>query len=234
MTAPELVIARGPEYIRLETEPESPRVPHPRAPRKKHARIDVRDFLRRRTLRLEIIEYFYLVVRLQRARTVLAEYVLDLRFVDPEVKVTRHIAARWLAATLFLATLAVAIGLRIDSSAAPDNLLAACFIVSGLAVASAVICIYRTTDTVSVRSLHGHARLFEYTSSVGAIRLLRPFLAKLSAHIRIAIAARRPSKALHLRDEMREHFRLHEAGVLSTEEYETGKARILAEHGAAH
>ena len=59
---------------------------------------------------------------------------------------------------------------------------------------------------------------------------MRPFLIKLSAHVRIAVAARRPSKALHLRDEMREHARLHETGVLSKLEYEAGKVRILAEH----
>jgi hypothetical protein len=52
----------------------------------------------------------------------------------------------------------------------------------------------------------------------------------LSAHLRIAVAARRPAKALHLRDEMREHARLHEAGVISKVEYEGGKARILAAH----
>jgi hypothetical protein len=44
------------------------------------------------------------------------------------------------------------------------------------------------------------------------------------------MAARRPSKAMHLRDEMREHARLHETGVLSKLEYEACKARILAEH----
>ena len=31
----------------------------------------------------------------------------------------------------------------------------------------------------------------------------------------------------------REHFRLKEAGVLSNEDYEQSKARILAEHGRA-
>jgi hypothetical protein len=232
MPAPEFVRVRGPEYVKLETEPESPQVPHPRASRKTHARVDVPDVLRRRALRLEIIEYFYLAVRMQRARSVLAEYVLDLRFVDPAVKVTRHIASRWLAAALILATLAVGIGLRIDSSAAPDNLLAACLIVSGLSLASVVIGIYRTTETVTVYSLYGRAKLFEYTSSLGAIRALRPFLKKLAAHVRIATAARRPSKALHLRDEMREHFRLHQGGVLSAEEYETGKGRILAQHAS--
>jgi hypothetical protein len=61
-------------------------------------------------------------------------------------------------------------------------------------------------------------------------RALRPFLAKLLAHVRIASAARRPLKAQHLRDEMREHARLHQTGVLSTVEYEACKVRILAEH----
>jgi hypothetical protein len=233
MPSIEFLAARGPEYVRLETEPESPKVPHPRASRKTHARVDVSDILRRRELRLEIIEYFYLVVRLQRARSVLSEYVVDLRFVDPSVQVKRQIAFRWLVSALVLATLAVGIGLRIDSSAAPDNLVAACFIVAGLAVASAAIGIYRTTETVTVYSLYGRARLFEYTSTLGAIRVLKPFLTKLAAHIRIAVAARRPSKAQHLRDEMREHFRLHQTGALSAHEYETGKTRILAQHARA-
>jgi hypothetical protein len=59
---------------------------------------------------------------------------------------------------------------------------------------------------------------------------VRPFTQKLAAHIRIAIAARRSSRVEHLRDEMREHFRLKEAGVLPNEEYEACKRRILAKH----
>jgi len=230
MPSIEFLAEREPEYVRLETEPESRKIPHPRAARKTHARVDVPDLLRRRELRLEIIEYFYLVVRLQRARVVLSEYVVDLRFVDPAVEVKRHIALRCLVSALVFATLAVGIGLRIDSSASPDNLVAACFILAGLAVASAVIGIYRTTETVTVYSCYGRAKIFEYTSTLGAIRILKPFLTRLAAHIRIAIAARRPSKAQHLRDEMREHFRLHQTGALSADEYETGKSRILAQH----
>ena len=37
-------------------------------------------------------------------------------------------------------------------------------------------------------------------------------------------------RAERLRDEMREHFRLKEAGVLSQEQYEASKARILGQH----
>jgi hypothetical protein len=50
------------------------------------------------------------------------------------------------------------------------------------------------------------------------------------AHIRLAAAARRPTKGEHLRDEMREHQRLRELGVLSVSDYEQSKARILGQH----
>lgn len=217
------------EYILLESD-EQPTVPHPRASRKRHARVEAPDRIRRRVLRLEIFDYFYLAVRVQRAQSVTAEYVLDLRFVDPSVRMSRHIATRWLVATLVLAALAVAIGLRVQGSAAPGNWLVACLIASTLAVGAGFVCAYRTTETLAVFSIHGRARLLEYTGMLGLGRALRPFLIKLSAHVRIAIAARRRSKALHLRDEMREHARLHETGVLSKPEYEAGKVRILAAH----
>ena len=220
------------EYILLESD-EQHTVPDPRASRKRHARVEAPDRIRRRVLRLEIIDYFYLAVGVQRAQSaqsVIAEFVLDLRFVDPSVRMSRHIATRWLVATLLLAALAVAIGLRVQGSAAPGNWLVACLIASTLAVGAGFVCAYRTTETLAVFSIHGRARLLEYTGMLGLGRALRPFLIKLSAHVRIAIAARRRSKALHLRDEMREHARLHETGVLSKPEYEAGKVRILAAH----
>ena len=217
------------EYILLESD-EQHAVPHPRASRKRHARVDVPDRIRRRVLGLEIIDDFYLIVRVQRSQSVMAEYVLDLRFVDPSVRMSRHIATRWLLATLLLAALAVAIGLGVPGSAALGNWLVACLTASTLAVGAGFVCAYRTTETLAVFSIHGRARLLVYTGTLGLRRALRPFLAKLSSHVRMAIAARRPSKALHLRDEMREHARLHETGVLSKAEYEACKARILAEH----
>mgnify|MGYP003579363988 CR=1 FL=1 len=217
------------EYILLESD-EQPTVPHPRASRKRHARVDVPDRIRPRVLRLEIIDDFYLIVRVQRSQAVMAEYVLDLRFVDPSVRMSRHIATKWLVATLLLATLAVAIGLGVQDSAATGNWLVACLTASTLAVGAGFVAAYGTTHTLAVFSVHGRARLLEYTGTLGLRRALRPFLTKLSSHVRMAIAARRPSKALHLRDEMREHAALHETGVLSKQEYEACKARILAQH----
>ena len=101
-----------------------------------------------------------------------------------------------------------------------------------LVLGAALVSLYRTTESWALRSIHGKAPLLECTGGLGTLRSVRPFAAKLAAHVQIAIAARRPSKNEHLRDEMREHFRLKQAGVLSEEAYEASKMRILGTHTA--
>lgn len=216
------------EHILLESDTRE--VPDPRSPHKMHGRVEVRSLLRRKALQLELIDYYYLVVRRYRSGFLRAEYVIDLRFVDSSLAFSRRVASRWILATLMLAALGSAIALRVQLSAAPGNWLIACVVVCGMAIGTAVVCIYRTTETVELFSSHGRARLLAFTSGIGAIRALKPFKAKLAAHIRLAIAARRPTKGQQLRDEMREHFRLRETGVLSAEDYESSKERILAGH----
>lgn len=218
------------EHVLLESD-EARTVPDPRASRKRHGVVEVPDRIRRRVLRLEIIDYFYLIVRVQRAKVLMAEYVLDLRFVDPKVSLQRHIASAWLIAALVLTSLAIGVGLRAEDSAAAGRWLMACGGLSILALGAIVVGAYRTTENLSICSVHGRAKLFEHTGALGTARALRPFLRQLLAHVKIATSARRPSKALHLRDEMREHARLHQTGVLSSVEYEACKVRILAEHG---
>jgi hypothetical protein len=220
------------EHILLESDER--KVPHPRCSRKVHARIQLQSRLRRGSLQLELIDYYYLVVRSYRSHSVASEYTLDLRFADSSLAMSRHFASRWFMAALLLGVLAGAIAFRIASSAAPAGWLVACGIVSAMAVAAAIVCVYRTTETIAMYSAHGRAKLFQFTSGFGAQKGFRLFTNKLAAHIKLAIAARRPMRSEHLRDEMREHFRLRETGVLSVEEYEASKARILAEHPPSH
>jgi hypothetical protein len=219
------------QHILLESDER--KVPHPRCSRKLHARIELQSWLRRRALQLELIDYYYLVVRSVRSRSVSTEYVLDLRFADASFGQSRHFASHWLLAALVLVALAGAIAWRIADSASPLAWLVACGIVSAMALAATIVCLYRTTETISMYSVHGRAKLFEFTSGLGAKRAFKPFTSKLAAHIKLALAARRPLRAEHLRDEMREHYRLRENGVLSPEDYEVSKTRILAEHTPA-
>jgi hypothetical protein len=100
-------------------------------------------------------------------------------------------------------------------------------------VLTTLIAAYRTTGTVRLLSTHGQARLLEFVGDLGTLRAIRRFTPKLAAHLHLAAAARRPAKADQLRDEMREHQRLRQLGVLTEVDYEASKGRILAQHDRA-
>jgi hypothetical protein len=216
------------EHILLESDFHQ--VPDLRAARKVHARIAFRSRLRGRLTQLEIIDYYYLSVRAY-SRSSSLEYVLDLRFVDTP-HVSRHIAWRWITASLLLTTLAC--GIMQLGSAAPQwwqrYALPLCAAVTGAWAVATLLAVYRTTETVRLLSSVGAARLLDCTGGLGTVRGLRRFMAKVAAHVRLAAAARRSTKAAHLRDEMREHVRLKQLGVLGEPEYESAKARILGRH----
>jgi hypothetical protein len=220
------------EHILLESDTRQ--VPDLRDARTVHSRIEFRSRLRRRVLQLEIIDYYYLAVR-SRTRTGMLEYVLDLRFVDAPRRL-RHISWRWISFSLVFAVLAIGIASRIDLSAMrwwQHNWLPVTGTLIGVWTFATLVALYRTSETFSLVSMHGAARLLECTGGLGTFRVFRPFMAPLAAHIRLAAGARRHTKAEHLRDEMREHLRLKEIGALSAGEYEKAKARILGQHSGA-
>jgi hypothetical protein len=138
-----------------------------------------------------------------------------------------------MTASAVFATLAVGVASWIHGSSSPwwqHQWLPVLGTLSALALGAGFVSFYRTTKTLTVLSVNGQARLLELTGGVGTFQAIRRFSKALTAHVQASIRARRRSRAEHLRDEMREHLRLKEAGVLSDQEYETSKRRILARH----
>src|SRR5256886_5539790 len=182
------------EHILLESDLRQ--VPDLRDARTVHARIEFRSRLRRRVLQLEIIDYYYLSVR-SHSRSIVLEYVLDLRFVDAPRRL-RHIAWRWIALSLLLIALASGMASRIDSSAThwwQDDWLAVRITLMVVWAFATLVAVYRTTETVSLFSTHGAARLLECTGGLGTFYVLRGFMKKLAAHIRLAAAGRPRTEA---------------------------------------
>lgn len=219
------------EHILLESDDRE--VPTLETARRIHARLVVHGGRWRRSMELALIDYFYLSVRTARAQTVDARYVVDLRFVDPAPELTRRIAWRWIAACAAFLALGLFGAREVAESTTPwwrHELLPATAALLGVAACALFAAVHLTTETVALVSAHGRVRLVAHTGSVGTFRALRGFLPRLDAHLRVACGARRRSRAEHLRDEMREHFRLRSAGALTEEEYESAKRRILATH----
>jgi hypothetical protein len=222
---------RAAEHILLESDERT--VPVLRGARKIHARLRVHNSLRRRSVELALIDYHYLSVQTWRLGRPALEYVLDLRFVDPKLRLSRHIAWRWIRATAVLAALTVGVASWIHASSTPwwqHDWLPVFGALLGLTVCSGLVATYRTTKTLELFSVNGQARLVELTGGVGSFGAIRRFTHALTAHVTIAIGVRRTTRGAHLRDEMREHTRLREVGALSAQEYETSKRRILARH----
>jgi hypothetical protein len=65
---------------------------------------------------------------------------------------------------------------------------------------------------------------------IGSAKAGKAFFVELIKDINTAKTARPQARAQFLRDEMREHHRLHALGVLPDADYEASKARILASH----
>ena len=219
------------EHIILESDVRE--IPQLRSRRREHASLQCRSRLQRRSLNLSIIDYYFLGVRLVQRATAPLEYVLDLRFVDPSFSMTRRVPWRCIWAALALTAAAAVCALWYAAETALRERHVAALVVAALFAATTLaylVVAARLVETVTVRSLHGRAAVLEYRGGAGTLRRVRPFMRKLAAHVQLAAAARRASMAEHLRDELREHYRLKEAGVLAGETYDACKARILARH----
>jgi hypothetical protein len=221
------------EHIVLESE--TPReLPKASAPRRIHATLQCASRLRRRALNLAIIDYHYLAVSLRRGKDT-SDYVLDLRFIDPSLALTRNIPWRWILSAFVLTALTV-LSFRSASILAMGPLQHFMPRIAATLCAASV-CAYLVVavllfETVAFHSIHGRATLVEYTAGPGMLRAARPFMRKLAAHIQLAAQSRRLTKAEQLRDELRDHHRLMEEGVLSAEVYDASKASILAQHAS--
>ena len=220
------------EHIVLESDERE--IPQLRSRRREHASVQCRSRLLRRSVRLSIIDYYYLGVRRAQHPAAPLEYVLDLRFIDPSFALQRRIPWQWIwTAVVLTAAAAVTCVLWYAAEMALRERHVAALACAALLAGTALACLQvaaRLVETVTLYSLHGRAAVLEYRGGAGTLRRVRPFLRKLAAHVQLAAAARRASMAENLRDELREHYRLKEAGVLAVETYDACKMRILARH----
>lgn len=221
---------RGAEHILLESDERE--VPTRVTARRIHAELALPGGRWRRSTNLALIDDYFLSVRIARTQFTDSRYVVDLRVVDPAPRLVRRVAWRWLAICTACLAPAVLGAREIAGTAAwwRHEWLLPVAGLFGAAACALFAAIYLTTETVTLLSAHGRAQLVTHTGSLGTFRAFRRFLPLLDAHLRMAAGARRRSLALQLRDEMREHFRLKEAGALPDAEYAAAKRRILATH----
>lgn len=181
---------------------------------------------------LSILQGHYLGVRSVRADGKAREYQFDLRFARPAPVREHHVPWAWLAGAAAVALLgAGALAWAWSSGASVrEPFVVAGFFSVVIGIVALVASARRATTSLQVRSVHGNAPLVGVTDGLGSFRQDSGFFAELGSCTEAARRARPQEKQAYLCDQMREHYRLHQLGVLTDHQYESSKARILAAH----
>ena len=224
-------VARA-EHISIEGEPEDFSPPAKQPHRITRHSYTLASRLRGCVTELSILEGHYLGVRAVRPDAEPRKYQLDLRFVDPKPVRVRRISWTWLVVTLGLAALGAGALASAWSSHAPlfSSRVLGGSVALCLSVAAALLFLRRTTESLEFRSAHGDATLVAVIGGVGSARSGKKFFVEMIKSINAAKLERKQAAQQLLRDEMREHHRLREVGVLSEAQYAQSKAKILASH----
>lgn len=223
------------EHISLDAgrDDDSIATPKKRPHRPTRVSYTLASRLRGCSTQLGLLEEHFLAVQLTRPDSEPRKYDFDLRFVNAKPVIVRHIAWFWLALAISLAALATcALWMLWPQNAA--QWLSPVPLTSGAAllasVGSVLMFLRRTTESLEFTSVHGGVTLVSVTGAIGSARDGKKFFVELIKSINAAKAARPQPPHQFLRDEMREHHRLRELGVLSEAQYSTSKSRILASH----
>jgi hypothetical protein len=226
-----IVIARG-EHIHIEAEPDAVSAPAPLRRRKVRSSLALKSRLRGCETEVAIHDDHFVAVRTVRPDGQSRKYEVDLRFANPKPLLVRSVSWFWLGLTACLLLLAAGGMWSTWSDAArwssPIFLTAAATLL--IAAGTTVIFLRRTVESLEFISMHGGATLVSVVGGIGSARAHKRFFIDLIKSINAAKAERPQERPQFLRDEMREHHRLRELGVLSEEQYEQSKARILASH----
>jgi len=227
-----IAIARA-EHISIEAAPEESPAPARRARGKVRASYALKSPLRGCETELALLDDHYLSVRSVRPDGLPKKYDVDLRFANAQPVRVREISWTWLIVTIGLIALASgAIVSALATSPQPWSRpgFIAALVTLLVSVGTFLLFLRRTTESLQFKSVHGQATLVSITGGIGSARDGKRFFVELIKDINAAKAARPQEKPQFLRDEMREHHRLRELGVLSEEEYEASKSRILSAH----
>ena len=226
-----VIIARG-EHIHIEAEPGTVAAPTPNRRRKVRSSYALKSRLRGCETEVAILEDHFVSVRAVRPDALVRKYEVDLRFANPKPVRVRSISWFWLALAACMALLAAG-GLWATSAEVgrwSSAILITALVTLAASIGATVMFLRRTIESLEFVSMHGGATLLSVVGGIGSARAGKHFFVELIRNINAAKTARPQERPQLLRDEMREHHRLRELGVITEQQYEQSKARILASH----
>jgi hypothetical protein len=226
-----IVIARA-EHIHIEAEPGTVAAPAPSRRRKVRSSYVLKSRLRGCETEVSILEDHYVTVRTVRPDAQSRKYEFDLRFAHPKPVRVRSISWFWLmlAGSMILLAAGGLWAAWTDAGRWSSPIFLTALVTLLGSGGALIMFLRRTVEALEFVSMHGGATLLSVAGGIGSARAGKRFFIDLIKSINAAKAARPQDRPQFLRDEMREHHRLRELGVLTDQQYEQSKARILAKH----
>jgi hypothetical protein len=216
-------------HIVLETLGETHEAP-PRGERVS-ARFDLKSHFSGARVQLTLYEEGLLAVSDDYRGTRRASRTLDLSYLDPRPRISRVLSKRLLYLCAFAAASAgILMGLA-DVGVLPGVVcLPPAFALGAAAGTFGWLFLCRSGEQSVFRTRNGHAEVLVLFATFGSIRRLRRIVPAIVKAIR-ETGRSQTDKNASLRGEMREHYRLAEAGAISEEECATCTQRILHHFG---
>lgn len=226
-----VVVARS-EHIHIEAEPGIVAPATPNRRRKVRSTFALKSRLRGCETEISILEDHFAAVRTVRPDAQPCKYEVDLRFASPKPVRVRSISWFWLLLAASMALLAAGgvWATWADAGRWSSPLFLSALVTLLAAGGALLMFLRRTVESLEFVSMHGGATLVSVVGGIGSARAGKRFFIDLIKSINAAKAARPQERQQLLRDEMREHHRLRELGVLTDRQYEQSKSRILASH----
>ena len=226
-----IIIARA-EHIHIEAEPGTVAAPAPSRRRKVRSTYVLKSRLRGCETEVSILEDHFAAVRTVRPDAQERKYEVDLRFANPKPLLVRTISWFWLSLAACMVLLAAGglLATWTDAGRWSSPIFLAALVLLLASAGATILFLRRTVESLEFVSMHGGATLISAVGGIGSARTGKRFFVELIKSINAAKAERRQERPQLLRDEMREHHRLRELGVLSEQQYQQSQARILASH----
>lgn len=222
---------QGAEHISLQSETVETRAKPVK--RKTLVKYQLRSRARGSQTRISVLEGQFVAVNIKRGRTPEQEHTVDLRFVDPRPVGIRRVSWPWMYAAIGLTVVALAAALFAIVFASPAARVWAvptAIVFGTFTVSSYLLCLYSTTESLLFVSVHGRARVITITGGLGTTRAARQCAVDIVKHIALARKQSKQTRQAYLRDEMREHNRLHDDGAITDEQFADANSRILQAH----
>jgi hypothetical protein len=219
------------EHISLQSETVETRT-KPIA-RKTLVKYQLRSRARGSQTRVSILEGQFVSVNVKRARAPEQEHNVDLRFVDPRPVGIRKVGWPWMYVAIgltILAAVAATFAIVYASPIARVWAVPTAIVLGTCTISSYLMCLYSTTESLLFVSVHGRARVITITGGLGTTRAARKCALDIVKNINLARKQSKQTRPSYLRDEMREHNRLYEHGVMTDEQFTDAKTRILQAH----